>query len=82
MQGAFINDLGFLSLGLRAVTLLLPLSFALWLPDKFKPRYIIAGMIAGTIAMLLAQLLHLPSDPMYYGLLSSALVFLIGIKKS
>jgi SSS family solute:Na+ symporter len=76
MQGAFINDLGFLSLGLRAAALLLPLSFALWLPGRFTANAVIASMIAGTAAMLAAGLLHLPADPMYYGLAASALVLL------
>ncbi len=76
MQGAFINDLGFLSLGLRAAALLLPLSAALWLPGCFKPRSVTASMVVGTASMLAAGLLRLPADPMYYGLAASALVLL------
>ena len=76
MRGSFINDLGFLSLGLRAAALLLPLSFALWLPGRVGARKVTAGMIVGTAAMLAADLLHLPADPMYYGLAASALVLL------
>jgi len=78
VQGSFINDLGFLSLGLRAAALLLPLSFALWLPGRFKARYIIVSMVVGTVVMLLAALLHLPADPMYYGLAASAVVMMAG----
>lgn len=81
MQGSFINDLGFLSLGLRAAALLLPLSFALWLPGQFKPQAITISMIGGTAAMLLAGLLRLPADPMYYGLMASAIILLPSIKK-
>ncbi len=77
MRGSFINDLGFLSLGLRAAALLLPLSFALWLPGRFSGRAVIASMIAGTATMLAAGLLALPADPMYYGLAASALVLLM-----
>lgn len=80
-QGSFINDLGFLSLGLRAAALLLPLSFALWLPGQFKPQAITISMIGGTAAMLLAGLLRLPADPMYYGLMASAVILLPSIKK-
>ncbi len=76
VRGSFINDLGFLSLGLRAAALLLPLSFALWLPGRFNPRAVTASMIAGTVAMLAAGLLHLPADPMYYGIAVSAMVLL------
>ena len=81
-RGAFINDLGFLSLGLRAVALLFPLSFALWLPGRFRPRAILFSMAAGTAAMLLAKALALPADPVYYGLALSFLVILLGARRS
>jgi SSS family solute:Na+ symporter len=81
VRGSFINDLGFLSLGLRAAALLLPLSFALWLPGRFRPRAITLSMVTGTAVMLLAGLLHLPADPMYYGLLASAVILLPAFKK-
>ncbi len=76
-QGSFINDLGFMSLGLRAAALLLPLSFALWMPGRFKARAITISMIVGTATMLAAGMLKLPSDPMYYGLAFSAMVILL-----
>ena len=82
VQGSFLNDLGFLSLGLRAAALLLPLSFALWLPGRFSPRAVTASMIAGTITMLAAGMLKMPADPMYYGLFASSLAMLMGIKKN
>ncbi len=77
MRGSFINDLGFLSLGLRAAALLLPLSFALWLPGRFSGRSVTASMIAGTLTMLAAGLLGWAPDPMYYGLAGSAAALLI-----
>lgn len=76
VKGAFINDLGFLSLGLRAVALLFPLSFALFLPGRFNPRKIVPAMIAGTAVMLASKMLSLPADPVYYGLAASAIVIL------
>ena len=82
VQGSFLNDLGFLSLGLRAAALLLPLSFALWLPGRFRPRAVTLSMITGTAVMLLAGFMKLPADPMYYGLLASAIVLLPAIKKT
>lgn len=80
VQGSFLNDLGFLSLGLRAAALLLPLSFALWLPSRFNPRAVTASMIAGTIVMLAAGMTKMPADPMYYGLFASTAVMLFGLK--
>lgn len=82
VRGSFINDLGFLSLGLRAAALLLPLSFALWLPGRFNPRAITVSMITGTLVMLVAGIVGLPADPMYYGLTASAVVLLPTIKKT
>lgn len=69
-----INDLGFLSLGLRATALLLPLSCALFLPRLFGWREMIAAMISGTVTMFVAFLLSLPADPIFYGLGIEALV--------
>lgn len=75
-NNSFINDLGFLSLGLRAVSILFPISFALWLPGRFKPRQILLAMPIGVIAMLAAKLLSLPGDAVYYGLTIELLVIL------
>ncbi len=80
VRGSFINDLGFLSLGLRAVVLLLPLSFALWLPGRFGARAVTRSMVVGSVAMLAAGLLHLPPDAMYYGLAASALTVFLASK--
>ena len=77
-KGTFINDLGFLSLGLRAVALLFPLSFALFLPGRINPRRVVPAMITGTAVMLFAKFLSLPGDPIYYGLGLSALILLVG----
>ena len=76
-HGAFINDLGFLSLGLRAVAILFPLCFALWLPGRFNPRSILLSMPIGVGTLLLANLLSLPGDAVYYGLGASLLTILV-----
>ena len=78
VRGTFINDLGFLSLGLRAVALLFPLSFALFLPGRFRASRVVPAMVAGTAVMLLAKFLRLPADPIYYGLAANALIILSG----
>ncbi len=75
-NGTFINDLGFLSLGLRAVAILLPLCFALWLPGRFKPSGVLLSMPLGVAAMLLANAFSLPGDAVYYGLAASLLLIL------
>lgn len=80
-NGSFINDLGFLSLGLRAVAILLPLSFALWLPGRFSSRQVLAAMPLGVAAMLIGKIFSLPGDPVYYGLIISATVILLPLKR-
>ena len=78
-NGTFINDLGFLSLGLRAVAILFPLSFALWFPGRFKPRRVLLSMPVGVAAMLLARFTSLPGDAVYYGLTASLLTILVNL---
>ena len=79
-NGSFINDLGFLSLGLRAVAILFPLSFALWMPGRFKPQRVLLSMPVGVAAMLIANMASLPGDAVYYGLGASLLVILANRK--
>lgn len=70
-NGSFINDLGFLSLGLRAVAIIFPLSFAMWMPGRFSPRAVLLSMPTGTAAMLAAHFAQLPGDAVFYGLAAS-----------
>lgn len=81
-HGAFINDLGFLSLGLRAVAILFPMCFALWQPGRFKPNQVLLSMPIGVAAMLLANFTSLPGDAVYYGLAASLLTILLGKRNS
>ena len=81
-KSSFINDLGFLSLGLRAAAILLPLSFALWYPGRFKSSIILLSMPVGVAAMLLANAASLPGDAVYYGLAVSLAILLITGKKN
>lgn len=80
-SGAFINDLGFLSLGLRAVVIVFPLSFALWCPGFFKPQQVLWSMPIGTATMLLAHALALPGDAVFYGLAASLTVIMLGRRR-
>ena len=81
-HGTFINDLGFMSLGLRAVAILFPLCFALWMPGHFKPIAILISMPVGVAALLIANALSLPGDAVYYGLGVSLLTILFLQRKS
>ncbi|MBR1476146.1 MAG: sodium:solute symporter family protein [Muribaculaceae bacterium] len=76
-NNSFINDLGFLSLGLRAVSILFPLSFALWFPGRFSPRRVLLAMPIGVAAMLMAKFLSLPGDAVYYALTIELLAIIL-----
>ena len=80
-KGTFINDLGFLSLGLRAVAILFPLSFALWHPKRLVPQNVLLSMPVGVAAMLLANFLNAPGDAVYYGLACSLATLLYPRKR-
>ncbi len=76
-HSSFINDLGFLSLGLRAVAILFPLCFALWCPGRFRSSRVMLSMPVGVTAMLLAQSASLPGYSVYYGLAAAFLIIII-----
>jgi len=63
-----INDLGFLSLGLRATAILLPITAALFFPRRYERRSMTIAMIAGCAVMFIANSLSLPADPIYWGM--------------
>ena len=79
-SGSFINDLGFLSMGLRSTAVFIPLTLALFFPKRFKYQWIIISIIAGTAALILTQILKLPVDGIFVGLGVSAVCCLWGIK--
>lgn len=78
---SLINELGFLSLGLRATALVFPLLFALAFPRRFRPRYATASMLAGTVAMLTAHLMRWPLDPSLWGIGTGFIVMLPGWRR-
>ena len=79
-SGSFINDLGFLSMGLRATAVFVPLTLALFFSKKFKYQWIITSIIAGTAALILTQILNLPVDGIFVGLSVSVVCCLLGTK--
>lgn len=79
-SGSFINDLGFLSMGLRSTAVFIPLTLALFFPKRFRYQWVIISIIAGTAALILTQILKLPVDGIFVGLGVSALCCLLGTK--
>ncbi len=80
-SGSFINDLGFLSMGLRATAVFIPLTLALFLPKRFNYKWILISIIAGTTALVVTRFLKLPVDGIFVGLAISLFCCIIGVRK-
>ena len=80
-SGSFINDLGFLSMGLRATAVFIPLTLALFLSRRIKSQWILISIIAGTTALIIAQFIKLPVDGIFVGLGVGAICCLVGVRK-
>ena len=80
-SGSYINDLGFLSMGLRTTATFVPLTLALFYPGKFKSKWVFFSIVFGTACLVFAEIVALPVDSIYVGLSGSVLCCLIGVKK-
>lgn len=81
LPGAIINDLGFLSMGLRGSVIFVPLSLALFLKKRFRSEAIFASMIAGPVALVLTELFSFGAEPLIVGVGVSLLICALGYKK-
>lgn len=81
-SGRYINDLGFLSMGLRTTATFVPLTLALFFPGRFKPKWVFFSIVFGTACLIFGELVTLPVDSIYVGLLGSILCCLLGVRKS
>ncbi len=81
-SGSFINDLGFLSMGLRATAVFVPLTLALLFSKKFKYQWVLISIIAGTAALVLSKILNAPIDGIFVGLGVSVVCCMMGLKTS
>lgn len=73
-----INDLGFLSMGLRGSVVLVPMSFALWVKGPVNHKCILTSIILSPVAVLLGKFMPLPFDALYLGILVSARMLPVG----
>ena len=71
----------YLSMALRGGGIFLPLSIAVFFPGHLKPSWAVISMIGSTIASLLtATIFPLPADPLFVGLIVSAILLVPGLK--
>lgn len=79
-HGSYINDLGFLSMGLRVATVFLPLIVALFLPNRISKRWMTASVIASTALLFITKIqTRFVVDPIYSALGIGAFICLIAL---
>lgn len=83
LSGSMINDMGFLSMGLRGTTVFFPLCGALWFKGKIDRRCVLISIVLAPACVLAGKFLNSPIDPLFIGLFVSFICFVIGtiIKK-
>ena len=80
--GDIILQFTFMSMGLRAAVVFVPLSCALWLPGSVSGKYALAAVIAGPLVVLLFGLWKvLPFDPVFAGVAISGVIMAAGLRK-
>lgn len=82
VKGTIINDFGFLSMGLRGAVVFVPLSGALWLKGRIKPKFILASIVVAPLAVIGAKLMKAKIDPLFVGIVVSLLFALVGLQKN
>ena len=80
LPGALINDLGFLSMGLRGTVIFIPLTLALFCRGKFRKGPVLASMIAGPAVMLFSNLVWSPVDPLLGSVAVCLFICMFGYK--
>ena len=74
-----INDLGFLSMSLRASVVFMPLSCALWLKGRVNKRCVLASIILAPLCAIVSVVLRLPVEPLIVGMGVSVVCCLLGL---
>ncbi|MGE4354754.1 MAG: sodium:solute symporter [Oscillospiraceae bacterium] len=74
-----IMQYNFLSMGMRSAVLFLPMCAALFMPGKISPRFAIASIVLGPVAIMLAKfVLPLPFDFIFFGMTVCAIIMVLG----
>ncbi|MBQ8089338.1 MAG: sodium:solute symporter family protein, partial [Pyramidobacter sp.] len=68
MPGKMLNDLGFLSMGLRAAVVFAPMSAAQFMCGRLQGGCAIAAMLLSPLSMAAVQFFRLPVDPLVVGM--------------
>jgi len=77
--GDTILKFAFMSMGLRGATIFMPLCCAIWFKGKIKSQYAGLAIVLGPLCVLLLELWgELPFDPLFAGVILSALIMFSG----
>lgn len=74
-----INDLGFLSMTLRASVVFMPLTCALWLGEKISSRAVLISIILAPVAAIVSSVVNFSVEPLFVGVGVSILCCLAGL---
>ncbi len=80
IPGALINDLGFLSMGLRGTVVFIPLTLALFCKGRFRRGPVLASMVCGPAVMLFSNLVWSPVDPLLGSVALCLFICMFGYK--
>lgn len=77
-----INDLGFLSMTLRASVVYMPLTCAVWLKGRVKRGNVFASEIFAPLCAIVSAVIGLPVEPLCVGMGVSFVLVMAGLKFS
>lgn len=76
LESSLILNFSFMSMGLRAAVVFMPLCAALFMPGRVPPAAALAAIIAGPAAVLCGKIVGIGFDPLFIGVaLAAAIVF-------
>ena len=75
-----INDLGFLSMTLRACVVFMPLTCAVWLKGRIRRGNVLASIVLAPVAAIFSAIVGLPVEPLFVGMGVSFLLVMSGLK--
>lgn len=80
-RGSEVLVWNYLSMALRGGDIFIPFSLAVFLPGHLTKTWAVISMAGSTLAALLsATVIHLPMDPLFVGLIASAILIIPGLR--
>lgn len=77
--GDLILQFAFMSMGLRAAVVFCPLCAALFFPGRIGSRWALASIICGPLAVMIGNVIKIPFDSLFLGILAAFIIMGIGL---